>query len=134
MRPHALLVEALARSSRVAVAKVALRSRERLAVPRPRRGMFVLQALLRPEEIREPDDLSSSAPVTDRELQLAELLIDQLAGVDIEQLHDDWAAALDQVVAAKLEGRGVEKPPVPVLAVDDDRARSRHPGNGEAVS
>lgn len=37
-------------------------------------------ALLWPEEIREPDD---------------ELLMDQLAGVDIGELHDDHAAALE---------------------------------------
>ncbi|WP_406483241.1 Ku protein [Streptomyces platensis] len=35
-KPYALLVEALARSGRLAVCKVALRSRERLAVLRPR--------------------------------------------------------------------------------------------------
>ena len=35
------------------------------------------------------------------------LLIDQLAGVDIDQLHDEWA-----------EAHGVQEPPEPVLAVD----------------
>ncbi|WTQ46936.1 hypothetical protein OG539_42800 [Actinacidiphila glaucinigra] len=45
-RPYALLVEALARHGRVAVAKVTLRSRERLAVLRPRHGMLVLHTLL----------------------------------------------------------------------------------------
>jgi DNA end-binding protein Ku len=45
-------------------------------------------------------------------------LIDQLAGVDIGRLHDEWAEALDQVVTAKLGGRGVQEPPEPVLAVD----------------
>src|SRR4051794_6227991 len=57
-RPYALLVEALARHGTVAVAKVTLRTRERLAVLRPRRGMLVLHTLLWPQEIREPDDLS----------------------------------------------------------------------------
>ncbi|MFD8079026.1 Ku protein [Streptomyces sp. NPDC059718] len=46
-RPYALLVEALARHGRVAVAKVTLRTRERLAVLRPRHGMLVLHTLLR---------------------------------------------------------------------------------------
>jgi non-homologous end joining protein Ku len=44
------------------------------------------------------------------------LLIDQL--VDIDQLDDEWAEALDQVVTAKLQGRGVQEAPEPVLAVD----------------
>ncbi|MFF0290846.1 Ku protein [Streptomyces sp. NPDC005262] len=54
---------------------VTLRTRERLAVLRPRHGLLVLHTLLWPEEIREPDDLSSPSPVTDRELELAELLM-----------------------------------------------------------
>ncbi|WP_432758553.1 Ku protein [Streptomyces lydicamycinicus] len=37
-KPYALLVQALARSGRLAVCKVALRSRERLSVLRPRNG------------------------------------------------------------------------------------------------
>ncbi|MFD3422784.1 Ku protein [Streptomyces decoyicus] len=37
-KPYALLVEALVRSGRLAVCKVALRSRERLAILRPRTG------------------------------------------------------------------------------------------------
>ncbi|MEU4094481.1 Ku protein [Streptomyces sp. NPDC026673] len=117
-RPYALLVEALARHGRVAVAKVTLRTRERLAVLRPRHGMLVLHTLLWPEEIREPDDLSSSAPVTDRELELAELLMDLLAGVEIADLHDEYAAALEQLVVAKMTGGEVEVPEEPVLAVD----------------
>ncbi|MDX2649282.1 Ku protein [Streptomyces sp. PA03-1a] len=117
-RPYALLVEALARHGTVAVAKVTLRTRERLAVLRPRHGMLVLHTLLWPEEIRQPDDLSSAAPVTERELELAELLMDQLAGVEIAELHDEYAAALEQLVVAKMTGAGLEEPEEPVPAVD----------------
>ncbi|SNT58306.1 Ku family protein [Actinacidiphila glaucinigra] len=56
--------------------------------------------------------------MTDRELELAELLIDQLTGVDITGLHDDYAAALEQLVAAKMTGAGLEEPAEPVPAVD----------------
>ncbi|MFD3452807.1 Ku protein [Streptomyces sp. NPDC058691] len=117
-RPYAPLVEALARRGTVAVAKVTLRTCERLAVLRPRRGMPVLHTLLWPEEIREPDDLSSAAPVTERELQLAEMLMEQLAGVDIADLHDEYAHALEQLVVAKMTGGTVEEPAEPVPAVD----------------
>ncbi|MEU5029284.1 Ku family protein [Streptomyces milbemycinicus] len=60
----------------------------------------------RPQEIRDPGDLAPPAPVTDRELELAEVLIGQLPGVDITALHDEYGAALDQIVTAKLEGLG----------------------------
>ncbi|MGA5424364.1 Ku protein [Streptomyces lavendulocolor] len=73
-RPYALLVKALARTGHVGVCKIAVRSRERLALLRPRHGLLICQTLLWPDELRDPGDLSSSAPVTDRELQLAEVL------------------------------------------------------------
>jgi DNA end-binding protein Ku len=81
-RPYALLVEALARTGYVAVAKIAIRSRERLALLRPRHGVLVLQTLLWEDELREPGDLAPSTPVTDRELALAEVLIGELTGIE----------------------------------------------------
>jgi DNA end-binding protein Ku len=112
-RPYALLVEALARSGRVGVCKLALRSRERLAVLRPRRGVLVIHTLRWPQEIRESGDLASPAPVTDRELALAELLVEQLAGVDLTELRDEYGAALEQLVEAKLSGGELVEPTAP---------------------
>ncbi|MEW1865420.1 Ku protein [Streptomyces sp. NPDC088194] len=76
VRPYALLGEALARAGAFGVAKPAARTRERLAVPRPRRGVLVIQALRWSQEIRDPADIASPAPVTDRELGLAEALVE----------------------------------------------------------
>lgn len=117
-RPYALLVEALSRTGRLAVCKVALRSRERLAVLRPRHGMLLLQTLLWPEEVRDPGDLSSPAPLTERELEMAEMLMDALAGVDIGELHDEYAAALNSLVDAKAAGGELAVRPEPAPAVD----------------
>ncbi|CAM5670862.1 Non-homologous end joining protein Ku OS=Streptomyces antimycoticus OX=68175 GN=ku PE=3 SV=1 [Streptomyces antimycoticus] len=97
---------------------MALRTRERLAVLRPRRGSLVLQTLLWPEELRDPGDLSSPAPLTDRELQLAEVLMNEMAGVDISELHDDYAAALEQLIDVKAAGGQPRELPEPVPAVD----------------
>ncbi|MET7665024.1 Ku protein [Streptomyces sp. NPDC005356] len=49
-RPYVLLVEALARTGQVGVCKVAVRSRERIALLRPRHGM--LRGLLRVAALR----------------------------------------------------------------------------------
>ncbi|MFE7040355.1 Ku protein [Streptomyces atratus] len=68
------LVEALARTGFVGVSKIAIRSRERLALLRPRHEVLVVQTLLWADELRDPGDLAPSAPVTDRELELAHLL------------------------------------------------------------
>lgn len=117
-RPYALLVEALARHGTVAVCKVTLRTRERLAVLRPHRGVLVCHTLRWPQEVRDPGDLASSAPVTDRELTLAEVLMDALAGVDLADLHDDYAEALQQLVAAKASGGELAELVEPPPAVD----------------
>jgi DNA end-binding protein Ku len=107
-RPYALLVEALARHGTIGVCKVALRSRERLAILRPKRGILVCHTLRWPEEIRDPGDLASTAPVTDRELRLAEVLMDSLAGVDLAEL----------LVTAKMAGRELAAGVEPEPAVD----------------
>ena len=54
-RAYALLRDALERSGRVAVARVALRQREALATLRTRDGLLVLETLLWPDEVRQPD-------------------------------------------------------------------------------
>ncbi|MET8405912.1 Ku protein [Streptomyces sp900116325] len=103
-RPYVLLVEALARTGYVAVAKLALRSRERLALLRPHNGVLVVQTLLWQDELRDPGDLAPSVPVTDRELNLAEVLIREMTGIDGGEVHDEYAHALEELVDAKVTG------------------------------
>ncbi|MEU6098911.1 Ku protein [Streptomyces sp. NPDC047079] len=117
-RPYALLVEALARTGHVAVSKVALRSRERLALLRPRHGMLILQTLLWQDELRDPGDLAPSTPLTDRELELAELLIRQLTGINVGEVHDEYAHALEQLVDAKITGGELVEPTEPAPPLD----------------
>ncbi|EST17917.1 hypothetical protein M878_46185 (plasmid) [Streptomyces roseochromogenus subsp. oscitans DS 12.976] len=115
-RPYALLVEALARTGRIGVCKLALRSRERLAVLRPRNGILVCQTLHWPEEIRDPGDLSSPAPTTGRELELAE--VSEMSGVDVDELHDDYAAALNVLVDTLAAGEQMAPPREPAPPED----------------
>jgi DNA end-binding protein Ku len=117
-RPYALLVAALARTGQVGVCKVAVRSRERIALLRPRHGVLVLQTLLWHDELRDPAGLAPSAPVTDRELELAEVLMRELTGVEVDQLQDEYRHALEQLVEAKVSGGELAAPPEPAPAVD----------------
>lgn len=128
-RPYALLAEALSRTGYVGVAKIAIRSRERLALLRPRNGVLVVHTLLWQDEIREPGDLAPTAPVTDRELELAEVLIRELTGVEGRELHDEYTHALEQLVAAKAgQGELVEPPetppPVDLMAALEESVRA----------
>jgi DNA end-binding protein Ku len=117
-RPYALLEEALARTGYVAVAKVALWSRERLALLRPRHGVLVLHTLLWTDEIHEPADLAPSTPVTEQELELAEVLMDELTGVEMRELHDDYRRALEQLVEAKAGRSTLVETPEPRPSAD----------------
>ncbi|MER0476879.1 Ku protein [Streptomyces sp. Edi2] len=112
-RAYSLLVAALARAGVVAVCRVVIRTRERLAILRPRHGVLVLQTLLWPDEVRDPGNLAPSTPVTDREMALAELLMHELTGVEGDDLRDRSRDALEALVDAKIADRQIESPPQP---------------------
>ncbi|MEU0666323.1 Ku protein [Streptomyces lavendulocolor] len=111
-KPYTLLREALKRSERVAIAKFALRGRERLGMLRVVDDVIAMHGLLWPDEIRRPEGVAPDTSVTvrDAELDLADALMDTLGEVDIESLHDDYRAAVEQMIAAKAEGAEVAAP------------------------
>ncbi|EHM30575.1 Ku protein [Streptomyces anulatus] len=105
-KPYTLLREALKRSNRVAVAKYALRGRERLGMLRVVDDVIAMHGLLWPDEIRAPRDAAPDGDVTvrDAELDLADALMDTLGEVDMDSLHDDYREAVEELVAAKAAG------------------------------
>ncbi|MEU2069771.1 Ku protein [Streptomyces anulatus] len=108
-KPYTLLREALERSDRVAVAKYALRGRERLGMLRVVDDVIAMHGLLWPDEIRAPQDAAPDGDVTvrDAELDLADALMDTLGEVDMDSLHDDYREAVEELVAAKAAGEMV---------------------------
>jgi len=113
VKPYALLRGALEKSGKVAVVKVALRNRESLATLRVREGVFVLETMLWPDEIREPDFgfLSDDVEVRDQELAMATSLIETMSGeFDPTQYTDSYREALQAVIDAKIAGREVVRP------------------------
>ncbi|MGR6316821.1 Ku protein [Micromonospora soli] len=124
-KPYVLLREALADSERVAIVKVALRQREQLATLRVREGVLLLNTMLWPDEIRTPDFgfLDEDLKVRPPELAMASSLIDSMAGeFEPDAFTDDYRAALQEVIDAKVEGREVVQPEeeeaAPAAAVD----------------
>ena len=112
-KPYVLLRQALESSGRVALVKVALRQRESLATLRVREGVFVLEMMLWPDEIREPQFgfLDEDIEVRAQELKMAESLIDSLSGdFQPEQYADNYREALQSLIEAKVEGREVVQP------------------------
>lgn len=108
-KPYTLLREALKRSQKVAIAKFALRGRERLGMLRVVDDVIAMHGLLWPDEIRAPEGVApeSEVSVREAELDLADALMDTLGEVDIDSLHDDYRVAVEELIAAKVEGGGV---------------------------
>jgi DNA end-binding protein Ku len=119
VRAYALFRDALDRSGRVAVAKVAIRQREALAALRVRDGVLVLETLLWPDEIRTPDFkfLDEDVDVRPQELKMAASLIDSMTE-DFDPLayHDAYREALEALVQAKIEGNDVVRPAGTIVA------------------
>jgi DNA end-binding protein Ku len=123
VRAYVLFRDALERSGRVAVAKVAIRQREALAALRVRDGVLVLETLLWPDEIRAPDFkfLDEDVDIRTQELKMAASLIDTMTEDFDQSLYkDSYREALEAVVQAKIEGNEVVRPPGTAIPADSD--------------
>ncbi len=147
-KPYVLLRDALERSGMVAIVKVAIRSREALATLRVRDNVLVMETMIWPDEVRQPDFsfLDDDVSVRQQELSMAESLIESMAGdFEPEEYHDNYREALQAVVEAKIEGREVvsteEAEPASGQVLDlmaalrqsvDDAKRRRGAGESDA--
>ncbi|MEU9888333.1 Ku protein [Sphaerisporangium sp. NPDC051011] len=119
VKPYILLREALERTGQVAIVKVALRQRESLATLRIRDGVFVLETMLWPDEVREPgfQFKDEDIEVRPQELRMAESLIETMAGeFDPSEYRDSYREALQEVIEAKIQGKELARPEVPEQA------------------
>lgn len=110
-KPYVLLREALEVQGRMAVVTVSIRTRMTMAVLRVRDGVIVMQTMLWPDEIRAADFATiEDQEVSEREMSMARMLIDELAGdYDPDEYEDDYAQAVEALVRAKLEGGEVQQ-------------------------
>jgi DNA end-binding protein Ku len=112
-RAYVLFRDALQKSGKVAVAKVALRQREALAALRVREGVLTLETLLWPDEVRRPEFsfLDEDIEVRSQELKMASSLIETMTeDFEPDQFRDAYREALEAVVRAKVEGNDVVRP------------------------
>jgi DNA end-binding protein Ku len=113
-KAYALLRDSLEAADRMALVTVSIRSRMNMAVLRVREGIIVLQTMLWPDEIRSADfaNLGDVGSATERELAMANMLIESLAGdYAPDEFEDDYAHAVEAMVHAKLEGGEVKAAP-----------------------
>lgn len=107
VKPYALLMRALKEKGLTAIAKIAIRNKERLCALRPVDGTLVLETLFYPDEIRVQRGTEvPDVEVSDRELDMAFTLIDLLhEPFSPEVFKDEYREALMQLIDAKLEGQ-----------------------------
>jgi DNA end-binding protein Ku len=109
-KPYALLRQALKDADRMAVVTVALRQRTSVAVLRVRDDVIVLQTMMWPDEVRQPDFKIEAGEVKDSEVKMANMLVETLAGdFDASEFEDDYAGAVESLVKTKIEGGEVKK-------------------------
>jgi DNA end-binding protein Ku len=107
VKPYVLLRDALLSSGQCAVVKVALRSREALALIRPVDGVLRMHTMLWPDELRDGSFAAppESVTVSDAEVTMARSFIDALAGdFQPDEFTDSYREALEAVVQSKAAG------------------------------
>ncbi|OUC98292.1 Ku protein [Streptosporangium minutum] len=117
VKPYVLLRDALERSGLVAVVKVALRQRESLAALRVRDGVFLLETMLWPDEVRPADFafLEEGVDVRPQEVRMTESLIETMvADFDPSAHRDGYREAVQEVIEAKIAGREIVPAEAPV--------------------
>src|SRR5580765_7010961 len=94
-KPYALLRQALLDADRMAVVTVALRQRTSVGVLRVKDDVIVMQTMMWPDEIRNPDFNVDAGEVKPAEVKMANMLVETLAGdFDAGEFEDDYAEAV----------------------------------------
>jgi Ku protein len=123
VKAYHLLREAMSDQDKVAVAKVAFRDKEHLSVLRLRDGVFVLETMYWPDEIRTPafEELDGEVEVRPQEVKMARSLIESLTDeFDPRQYKDEYRTALEDLIQRKVQGQEITytEAPEPSKVVD----------------
>jgi len=109
VKPFMLLKRALEETARTAVARVVIRTKERLALIRPYDDTLILETMFWPDEIRSTGALdipeANEAKVRSKELEIARSLVENLSDrFKPEEYRDEYRVALEELIARKLKG------------------------------
>ena len=160
-KAYGLLLGAMAEAGKVAIARVVLRSKEALVAIRPSEGMLMMETMIFHDEVVPTDELddlpdASKLKVSDRELKMAQQLIDSLSSeFDPTRYRDEYRdkvldlierKAQGEVIAVQPEAPKAEKVPDLMAALEaslaavrddeggDDEAGKKKPASGKKSS
>lgn len=116
-KAYRLLLDAMAESGKVGIGRFVLRSKQQLCALRPTGDVLTLTTMLFGDEVLSPDgidelDALGEAQATDRELKMAQQLIESLSG-DFEpsRFHDDYRERVLALIERKAAGEEIAAPP-----------------------
>ncbi len=118
VKPYRLLLEAMRETSRVAIARVVIRSKEQLVAIRPMGDALGMATMLFADEITSPDRIdeireAAEVKTTKRELEMAKQLIDSLAGdFEPEKYSDTYRQEILDLIERKAQGEEIDVQPV----------------------
>jgi DNA end-binding protein Ku len=117
-KPFLLLREALVKTERVAVARVAFAQREHLCCLRPTEDSIMLHTLYYNDEILPHSELAPKAQANKpEEVDMAISLVNVLSkSFEPEQFHDEYKVALRALIEAKLRGKPITAAPAEATA------------------
>lgn len=109
-KPYRLLVDAMERSGKVAIAKFVMRSKQHVAVLRPRDGTLVLSMMVYADELNDAGEIPEldavgAVELDDRELAMADQLIASLSeDFDPASYHDTYRTQVLDLIERKAAG------------------------------
>jgi DNA end-binding protein Ku len=110
---YVLLREVLKRTGKVAISKVVIRSRQYLSALIPQDNALVLNILRYYQELREPSEFNfptgslDDYKVSDREIEIAKMLVDSMTSQwDPQKYHDEYRDALMEWIEKKAQAGG----------------------------
>ena len=113
-KPYRLLLDAMAETGKVGIARFVMRTKEYLVALRPADGTLELSTMLFADEVSDPSALEELAAVSEtetsaRELDVAKQLIGSLAAeFDLTRYKDDYRQRVLSLVERKAQGEQVE--------------------------
>jgi DNA end-binding protein Ku len=122
-KAYALLLTSMREQGKVALARVAIRAKETLAIVRTYRGKFILmETMFWADEVREGDEIRVIADVAldDREKAMARTLIDTLsASFEPAKYKSRQREAVAELIQKKIQGKEIVKEPEVAVQVVD---------------
>jgi DNA end-binding protein Ku len=116
-KAYALLLEAMREAGKVAIGRVVLRSKQQLCALRPAGEVMTMATMLFGDEVVAPDridelDAVGDAQATERELKMAQQLIESLSGeFDPTKYRDEYRERVIDLIERKAAGEQIAVQP-----------------------